>query len=211
MIRKPGNYAVLQLSTGCERVRFGASPETSVMRGDLGPYPLFKGFRRGHLRGDLRFRVSLLRIPSSRFVACFTGREPLSALCQSSYHACFRASDQRQDRLGLAEGGGEDPSGSTSVRGCAEPGDARPLWGRPLVGGLLDGAARGCPSGHQARQHRHPLTDEAAEPVDPVRFLPRQCPAGQYPGRYTWLHGPVPGQPQAAALGPGMQSGTRQR
>ena len=34
------------------------SPETSVMRGDLGPYPLFKGFRRGHLRGDLRFRVS---------------------------------------------------------------------------------------------------------------------------------------------------------
>ena len=38
---------------------------------------------------------------------------------------------------------------------------------------------------------------KAAEPIDPVRFLPGQCPAGQHPCGHARLHGPVPGQPQA--------------
>jgi hypothetical protein len=48
----------LGIAWGLWAVWWQTNPETSVMRGDLGPYPLFKGFRRGHLRGDRRLRVS---------------------------------------------------------------------------------------------------------------------------------------------------------
>ena len=79
--------------------------------------------------------------------------------------------------LVLQKAGDKTLAAQLRYGGRAQPGDARPLRRRPLVGGLLDGAPRGRPSGHQARQHRHPLADQAAEPVDPLRFLPRQCPA----------------------------------
>ena len=51
-------------------------------------------------------------ILSARFVACFTGCEPLSTLCQSSHHACFRTRIEETDpektfRVGVLPG----PSG----------------------------------------------------------------------------------------------------
>ena len=53
------------------------------MRGRSGLHPYLKAFDEALAR-RLSFRP--LRIPSARFVACFTGCEPLSTLCQSSHH-----------------------------------------------------------------------------------------------------------------------------